>query len=76
MAHLDKPAGERRKAISAAKAATAKSGRFVCAQGVQLHGGIGMTEEYPVGHYFRLMTLLEKQFGDIDYHLARFAGLN
>lgn len=76
MAHLDKPADERRRAVSAAKAATAKAGRFVCAQGVQLHGGIGMTEEYPVGHYFRLMTLLEKRFGDIDYHLARFAGLN
>lgn len=73
MAYLDKPAPERRKAISAAKAAASKSGRFVCAQGVQLHGGIGMTEEYPVGHYFRLMTLLEKQFGDIDFHLARFA---
>jgi alkylation response protein AidB-like acyl-CoA dehydrogenase len=73
MAHLDKPAAERRSAVSAAKAAAGKSGRFVCAQGVQLHGGIGMTEEYPVGHYFRLMTLLEKQFGDIDYHLARFA---
>lgn len=73
MAHLDKPADERRRAISAAKAAVGKAGRFVCAQGVQLHGGIGMTEEYPVGHYFRMMTLLEKQFGDIDYHLARFA---
>lgn len=76
MAHMDKPVEERHKAISAAKAATGKSGRFVCAQGVQLHGGIGMTEEYPVGHYFRQMTMLEKQFGDIDYHLARFAGLN
>lgn len=73
MAYLDKPAEERSAAVSAAKAAAGKSGRFVCAQGVQLHGGIGMTEEYPVGHYFRLMTLLEKQFGDIDYHLARFA---
>lgn len=76
MAYLDKPAPERRKAISAAKAAAGKSGRFVCAQGVQLHGGIGLTEEYPVGHYFRLMTLLEKQFGDTDYHLARFAAGN
>lgn len=76
MAYLDKPEPERSKAVSAAKAAAGKSGRFVCAQGVQLHGGIGMTEEYPVGHYFRLMTLLEKQFGDTDYHLARFAAGN
>jgi alkylation response protein AidB-like acyl-CoA dehydrogenase len=73
MAYLDKPAEERARAISAAKAATGKAGRFVCAQGVQLHGGIGMTEEYPVGHYFRFMTLLEKRFGDTDFHLARFA---
>jgi len=73
MAYLDKPANERRRAVSAAKAATGKAGRFVCAQGVQLHGGIGMTEEYPIGHYFRFMTLLEKRFGDTDYHLARFA---
>ncbi|MBK5010935.1 acyl-CoA dehydrogenase [Pseudomonas sp. S60] len=72
MAYLDKPAAERRQAVSAAKAAASKAGRFVCAQGVQLHGGIGLTEEYPVGHYFRLMTLLEKQFGDTDFHLARF----
>lgn len=73
MAYLEKSLVERRKAVSAAKAAVGKSGRFVCAQGVQLHGGIGMTEEYQVGHYFRLMTLLEKQFGDIDYHLTRFS---
>lgn len=73
MAYLDKAPAERMQAVSAAKAAAGKAGRFVCAQGVQLHGGIGMTEEYPVGHYFRFMTLLEKQFGDIDYHLARFA---
>ena len=73
MAYLDKGTDERQRAVSAAKAATGKAGRFVCAQGVQLHGGIGMTEEYPVGHYFRFMTLLEKRFGDIDYHLARLA---
>lgn len=73
MAYMDKLPSERRKAVSAAKAAAGKSGRFVCGQGVQLHGGIGLTEEYQVGHYFRLMTFLEKQFGDIDYHLARFA---
>ncbi|MCM2459388.1 acyl-CoA dehydrogenase [Pseudomonas sp. CG7] len=75
MAYLEKSPEERRKAVSAAKAAAGKSGRFVCAQGVQLHGAIGMTEEYQVGHYFRLMTLLEKQFGDIDYHLTRFSAI-
>lgn len=73
MAYLDKNATQRRKAISAAKAVAGKASRFVCAQGVQLHGGIGMTEEYQVGHYFRMMTLLEKMFGDTDFHLSRFA---
>jgi len=73
MAYLDRSAPERSNAVSAAKAAAGKAGRFVCAQGVQLHGGIGVTEEYPVGHYFCAMTLLEKQFGDIDFHLRRFA---
>ena len=50
-----------------------RASRFVCAQGIQLHGGMGMTEEYQVGHYFRKMTLMEKMYGDTDYHLGRFA---
>lgn len=73
IAHLDRPAMERSRAISAAKAVAGRASRFVCAQGIQLHGGMGMTEEYQVGHYFRKMTMSEKMFGDIDFHLARFA---
>ncbi|CAB3722141.1 acyl-CoA dehydrogenase family protein [Paraburkholderia rhynchosiae] len=73
IAHLDRPATERSRAISAAKAVAGRASRFVCAQGIQLHGGMGMTEEYQVGHYFRKMTMMEKMFGDIDFHLARFA---
>jgi alkylation response protein AidB-like acyl-CoA dehydrogenase len=62
----------RPRGISAAKAQVAKSGRFVGQNAIQLHGGIGMSEEYKVGHYFKRMTLVERLLGDADYHLARF----
>jgi alkylation response protein AidB-like acyl-CoA dehydrogenase len=62
----------RRRGISAAKVQVAKSGRFVGQNAIQLHGGIGMSEEYKVGHYFKRMTIVERLLGDADYHLARF----
>jgi alkylation response protein AidB-like acyl-CoA dehydrogenase len=73
IAHLDRPADERSRMISAAKAVAGRASRFVCAQGIQLHGGMGMTEEYQVGHYFRKMVLMEKMYGDTDFHLGCFA---
>ena len=66
---------ERRKAVSAAKQLIGEKARFVAQQAVQLHGGIGMTEELDVGHYFRRLTLFCSQFGTTDYHLQRFAEL-
>ncbi len=66
------PGGERRKALSATKVQVARSGRFIGQQAIQLHGGIGMSEEYAVGHYFKRMSMLELALGDADYHLARF----
>ena len=65
----------RKRGISAAKAQIAKSGRFIGQQAIQLHGGIGMSEEYKVGHYFKRMTLVERLLGDRDYHLARYVAL-
>jgi alkylation response protein AidB-like acyl-CoA dehydrogenase len=65
-------AAARRRGISAAKVQIAKSGRFVGQNAIQLHGGIGMSEEYKVGHYFKRMTLVERLLGDGDYHLTRF----
>jgi alkylation response protein AidB-like acyl-CoA dehydrogenase len=62
----------RKRGISAAKVQIAKSGRFVGQQAIQLHGGIGMSEEYKVGHYFKRMTSVERLLGDSDYHLARY----
>lgn len=67
-------AGERAKSISAAKVQVGKSGKFVGTQGVQLHGGIGVTEECQVSHYYRHLTILETLFGDTQHHLTRLAG--
>jgi len=73
---LDRPATERALAISAAKATIGKSGRFIGQNAIQLHGGMGMTQELPVGSYFRRMTVIENQFGTVDHHLARYAALS
>jgi alkylation response protein AidB-like acyl-CoA dehydrogenase len=66
-------AAARRRGISAAKVQIARSGRFIGQNAIQLHGGIGMSEEYRVGHYFKRMTMVERLLGDSDYHLARYA---
>lgn len=60
----------RRRALSAVKIQIGRCGRFVAQQAVQLHGGIGVTEEYAVGHYLKRLTVMEAQFGDGDHHLA------
>ena len=64
-------AAERGRAMSAAKVQLGKSGRLVGQEAIQLHGGIAMTMEYKVGHYFKRVTMIEKMFGDTDAHLAR-----
>ena len=66
-------ATERRRAVAAAKVQIGRSGRKVGQEAVQLHGGIGMTMEYKVGHYFKRMTMIELMFGDADTHLAQLA---
>jgi len=70
---LEESAAERRKAASGAKVQIGKSGRFIGQQSVQLHGGMGMTEELNVGHYFKRLTMIDTQFGNVDHHLRRFA---
>jgi pimeloyl-CoA dehydrogenase small subunit len=65
--------GTRRRAISAAKVQIGKSGRFIGQQAVQMHGAIGMTEEYIAGHYFKRLTAIDQSLGDVDYHLDRVA---
>jgi alkylation response protein AidB-like acyl-CoA dehydrogenase len=66
---------ERMRSVSAAKIKIADSARHVSQEAVQLHGGMGMSEELKVSHTFRRLTVLAAQFGDADHHLARFASL-
>ena len=69
----DDDAGERSKAISAAKAQIGRSARFIGQQATQLHGGIAMTYEYKLGHLFKRMTMIDMTFGDMDSHLRRLS---
>jgi alkylation response protein AidB-like acyl-CoA dehydrogenase len=66
---------ERARAMSAAKAQVGRSIRFVSQQAIQLHGGVGMTYEYKVGHYFKRATMIDMMFGDADHHLAKLAAM-
>ena len=68
-------ATERRRAMCAAKVQIGRSGRQVGQEAVQLHGGIGMTMEYKVGHYFKRMAMIDLMFGDADAHLVELAEL-
>ena len=68
-------AGGDARAISGAKIKIADAARHVSQEAVQLHGGMGMTEELKVSHAFRRLTVLAREFGDADHHLARFAAL-
>ncbi len=67
---------ERRKAISAAKVQIGRSAKFIGQQAVQLHGGIGMTFEYKLGHLFKRLTMIDTMYGDADYHLEQLAGID
>lgn len=66
---------ERARAVSAAKATVGRAARFVGQNAVQLHGGMGMTEELAIGHYFKRLTALQYEFGSTDFHLSRYAGI-
>jgi len=68
-------ADDRRRAISAAKIKVADACRQISQEAIQLHGGMGMSEELKVSHAFRRLTMIAQQFGDADHHLERFAAL-
>jgi hypothetical protein len=67
---LGEPAPARRRALSQAKVQLGQSMRFVGQQCIQLHGGIGVTDEYAAGHYFKRLTVIEMTFGDTMFHLG------
>jgi len=66
---------ERQRAVSAAKVKIADAARHVSQEAVQLHGGMGMTEELKISHTFRRLTTIGQRFGDADHHLERYASL-
>ena len=69
----EKDPAQRKRIVSAAKVRIADACRHVSQESVQLHGGMGMTEELKVSHTFRRLTMIAQQFGDADHHLERFA---
>ena len=74
--HLDAPdAATRSRAAAAAKYAVGRNARDVGQEGVQLHGGIGMTFELPIGHYLKRITTINSSFGDPRYQLRRYQSL-
>jgi alkylation response protein AidB-like acyl-CoA dehydrogenase len=68
---LERPAPERARAVSSAKVFVSKAARFIGQGAIQLHGGMGMTNETAVSHYFKRATMIESQLGSVDYHAAR-----
>jgi alkylation response protein AidB-like acyl-CoA dehydrogenase len=73
--NLEAEPATRARAVSAAKATIGRAARFVGQNAVQLHGGMGMTEELAIGHYFKRLTAVQYEFGSTDHHVARYAEL-
>lgn len=71
--NLDAEPETRARAVSAAKATVGRAARFIGQNAVQLHGGMGMTEELAIGHYFKRLTALQYEFGSTDHHRTRYA---
>ncbi|HMO47290.1 MAG TPA: acyl-CoA dehydrogenase [Rubrivivax sp.] len=71
----ERDAAQRRRAVSAAKVKIADAARHISQEAVQLHGGMGMTEELKISHTFRRLTTIGQRFGDADHHLERYASL-
>jgi alkylation response protein AidB-like acyl-CoA dehydrogenase len=78
LATMELSAAPQRRALaaSAAKVTIGKACRFVGQSGVQLHGGMGTTDELPLSHYFKRATVIEAEFGTVDFHLSRYAALS
>ncbi|MFM0529322.1 acyl-CoA dehydrogenase [Paraburkholderia strydomiana] len=75
MRYSSEDADQRRRSISAAKVRVGQAARFIGQQAVQLHGGMGVTNEVAAAHLFKRLAIIETTLGDVDHHLARFAAL-
>lgn len=73
---LERPTVERALAASAAKVQIGNAAKFIGQAAIQIHGGMGITEELALGHYFRRATAIGSQFGSVDHHLRRYADLS
>jgi alkylation response protein AidB-like acyl-CoA dehydrogenase len=73
---LERPTVERALAASAAKVQVGNAAKFIGQAAIQIHGGMGITEELALGHYFRRATAIGSQFGSVDHHLRRYADLS
>jgi pimeloyl-CoA dehydrogenase small subunit len=73
---LDEDDVTRKKAASAAKVRIGQAGRFVGQNAIQIHGGMGMTDELAIGHYFKRLTIIDSEFGNVDHHLKRYTDLS
>jgi len=73
---LDEDEVIRKKAVSAAKVRIGQASRFVGQESIQIHGGMGMTEELAVGHYFKRLTMIDSEFGNTDHHMRRYTMLS
>jgi len=73
---LEESDEERMKAVSAAKVQIGRACKFVGQNAIQIHGGMGMTDELAIGHYFKRATMIEGQFGSVDHHLRRYEDLS
>lgn len=74
LAHVHDEPGRRAHAISIAKVMVSEAGQTVGRNGIQIHGGYGVTDEYAISHHYRRLLVIEKHFGDIEHHLAQIAG--
>jgi pimeloyl-CoA dehydrogenase small subunit len=73
---LDESDRQRKLAASGAKVQIGKAGKLISQEAVQIHGGMGMTDELNVGHFFKRVTMIESQFGNTDWHLRRYTELS
>ncbi|HWU79850.1 MAG TPA: acyl-CoA dehydrogenase family protein [Caulobacter sp.] len=73
---VDESAAERAKAVSAMKVRVGRACKFVGQNAIQIHGGMGMTDELAIGHYFKRASLIEGLFGSVDHHLKRYESLS
>ena len=72
---LDAGDEDAQRSLLALKVMVGRAGRKIGGEGIQMHGGMGMTEELNIGHYFKRLTIIETLFGNVDFHLKRFGSL-